>query len=231
MVKSFMKLFILCLIFWAQSLSAATVVDYYNEIPESVSGFNNYSFKLVNQKWVATKYEASIPDVVADIRNGYIHVGDEGTGGGRLTTEIALFKSRSGTPYIAIATNNFFGIPMRDYEFKIFRKSGRMWKDVTSSAMPQIQLKQYLTGQPLEHSAIKTMKLKNVLQFALPRQGTDLKVHLDIAWFDYYLSLEDTPAQVKNAYRHFKKIAVYKTLVFQWDSRKAKFVFLRKIPA
>jgi len=63
----------------------------------------------------------------------------------------------------------------------------------------------------------------------LPRYGTEIKVNLDIAWIDYYLSLEDTPKDAKKAYLQIKKNAAYKIYCLKWDNINTKFVFSRKI--
>lgn len=228
--KSFLVsiVFILSILF-SINLSAENVVKYYNQITEDISGFNNYNLKIINYKWKATKYEASEPNLLVDIRNGYIKIEDQGTGGGTLKTEIALFKAKNGIPFIAVSLKNFLGIALKEYKIKIFKKSGNTWKDITSSILPDIKINDFLIGPPINHSVFNDIKSINILDFELPRFGTEIKVNLDIAWIDYYLSLEDTPEDAKKAYLQIKKNAVYKIYCLKWDNIKTKFVFSRKI--
>ena len=232
-IKSFRYLnciFFFTFFFLSHPLSAANVVQYYNDIPLYLGG-ESYQIKFIHNKWKATRFSASEPAVTVDINNGYILIEDRGTGGGVLTTEIAMFKSKRGQIYLVLSTKLMQGVPILEYTVKVLEKNRTEWNEVTETALPNINIQDFLTGKPINHHVIRSMKKSNVMDYVLPRVGTEIKINLNIAWIDYFLTIQDTPADIRNAYLQFKKQAVYKTICLKWDSVRAKFVFARKIPA
>jgi hypothetical protein len=191
-----------------------TVVDYYNLLrwKELID-----PFVLVAQgdQWVCIEdlgsdfnYEGSLDAVrhypsIVDIKNGYIQIEDEGTGGGTLLyTEVALFR-KSDKSYL-IALNGYGrdeithvvsgGTP------KFYQWENNELREVTMEVFPATPLSLFFKEnvEPIE----------SPYYFALPQVGKSI---------EYHIGLND-PAQKE-------KLKTGKINI-QFDSGKDQFVFL-----
>lgn len=127
-----------------------SVMDYYQEIPESLfPNGTKYELKRTKGGWIthSADTEAEISATV-DTRNGFIHFIDEGTGGGDSKTQVALFLEEDKSPLIAISTSMFDGVAGTG-RIAFVAPDGGQWKAVTSTVLPALRPTDFLEARCL----------------------------------------------------------------------------------
>jgi hypothetical protein len=224
------------------------VLELYNALPESM--ITKYTIKKgadPDTFWFAVpdmddyeEYDIFVPCIV-DIKNGYIRINDEGTGGGsRYVQEIVLFRSGDGIPYIGISAysgellirtqyGNEKGekeTPFLEYEaiigcnltFLMLRNDEFI--DVTEDIFPRIRLADFFTENPdRELNAIMDLAVDSLLpdesliSYSLPREGFIVKANLNV---DRLKIL--APALLQDLQ--------YQEIHLKWDKQEARFCFI-----
>jgi hypothetical protein len=197
---------ILFSIFIASALNGATsaktrpktVVDLYHLLPESIIG-SRYKLTLRETTWYADDEEGISRRAIVDIKNGYIKISDEGTGGGYSGhQEIALFVNARGERIIAI---NAYGCetdidpPLCSFRgLDLYHLVNNRWEKITAQVKPEIALKSFFDKGYDPESAtelkgiLQEIKTKNgLLRYTLPRYGTDVRVALNLSALRHHL--------------------------------------------
>jgi hypothetical protein len=231
---------ILLSIFTASTLPGAiraeagnrTIVDLYHLLPESIIG-SRYKLTLRDGAWYADDEEGCSRKAIVDIRNGYMKISDEGTGGGYLSNqEIAIFVDARGERIIAI---NISGCetdidpPLcscRGLEF--FRLVHNKWEKITARVMPEITLKRFFDKSYDPENAIELKKIiqetrtKNgLLRYTLPRYGTDVRVAINLSPFRHHLK-HATGAIHESLREMIAKIA-RDEIILHWNRARGAF--------
>ncbi|MCY1078111.1 hypothetical protein [Archangium lansingense] len=152
-----------------------SVMDYYQEVPTSLfPSETKYELKQTKGGWITHSMdtEAEISATV-DTKNGFIQFIDEGTGGGDVKTQVALFLKEDKSPLVAISTSMFDGMASTG-RIALVEPDGGKWKAVTSTAIPALRLADFLDSKCLAalREDVRGMLEKEGIRFTLPRQGT-----------------------------------------------------------
>lgn len=118
---------------------AQSVVDHYRSLVAQTKDESAYTLIQTAAGWRAKGPEefASIK-VVVDIANGFISLNDEGTGGGNLVTEIALFKPASGGPILGVAKRYHYGVQPFSGKAGFYRLTGGRWQALPAADLPPL---------------------------------------------------------------------------------------------
>lgn len=130
--------------------------------------------------WVA--YDAELDrenEATVDVKNGFIQVVNEGTGGGTHTLQVALFRTASGGSVVLTGGRTFDGV-VDDQELKAFVLEGKEARPAPEvlQALPRLD---ELLPKELSAQARKSAGEYLTVLVDLPRRGTALTLHLGLS--------------------------------------------------
>jgi hypothetical protein len=191
-----------------------TIADYLKNLPEKYKTFSGDflppskdSTIIDEQKGYAAYFDSPQPGTRSFAQRSPIF-------------EMALFKSEIKPPLVVVA--NLKGDAVcDDYETFFLRRVGNVWKRVEREVLAPLNLKMFWDKPQSAEQFLKIVERDNATsyRFEPPRQGTQMKVSLEIC--DYFL--EVTPLKSVDELR--KLIATTKPIYLNWDSRSGKFNF------
>jgi hypothetical protein len=158
---------------------------------------------------------------VIDEKNGYAGY-LKASGGSEMSVEMALFKSKNAPPLVVV-TNEQSDMQCSFYETFFLRRVGNRWAEVKDKVLPPIDLRMFW-NEPQSAgrlAKIVTVTPGSAYHFAPPRQGTQMKVSLEIC--DYFD--EDPPESTLKEFIKLKETA--KPIRLEWDSKSGRFNFIR----
>ncbi|RMG67234.1 MAG: hypothetical protein D6722_13505 [Bacteroidetes bacterium] len=85
-----------------------SVLDYYRSLKPPYA--SPYALRQEGERWLTTSTADYEIEATVDLRNGFIEIVDEGTGGGTEKVQVVLFRLADGAPMIAISQQSFDGI-------------------------------------------------------------------------------------------------------------------------
>ena len=186
------------------------IIDYFHLLKKSKLTDIDCNLQKTGETWKceSTKDEDGFVkeyDVTADVKNGYIQIIDEGTGGGTLVTEIVLFKTADKKDVIAV--NTYFADGM--LQMSSFPPVFYFYKDSSfislKNIFPKTDPKQFfIKPQDSEKELIGSY-------YILPRYGTNIKYCLDSS----LVSLRE---------KSFKKNIKTYEFIYCFDKEKGKFL-------
>ncbi|MBN1531112.1 MAG: hypothetical protein JXA20_00480 [Spirochaetes bacterium] len=206
-----------------------SILDYYRALPgelfagPSGTGYR-YTIDFTKGKYV-TKSDAGYEiHPVVDLRNGYISITDNGTGGGSILQEIALFIDRRRRHYLAVNLSSHDGITM-EARFDIYRVDSGGFVKVTDSVLPKVALARFLKtpeDYPTLRKYFSGRPFYSVI-YTLPRIGTTVKATLAYDQVQMHLAQPDDRGELTAQCRRF--IANIKTgsLNLAWDMDRGRF--------
>jgi hypothetical protein len=152
-----------------------SVVDHYRSLVAQTKDEYAYTLTLTASGWRAKGNEdfARI-EVTVDIGNGYIRLNDEGTGGGNLVTEVALFKPASGGPILGLAKRFHNGAQPQSGKAGFYRLTGGRWQELPAADLPPLAPSIFV---PAKTGLTYNSDTLPVVVF-LPRVGTTVNVFL-----------------------------------------------------
>lgn len=218
-----MLFFLHALFITADAQPKKTILNYYNSIPENLLNNNRYELQLINNKWIVGYGTPLEFEAIVDIKNGYINITDNGTGGGTAIQEMALYRTASGRDIIGVNLTNFDGV---GYEciIKFYRTDGQ-WLDVTGDVLPKIDLFLFMDGSYKVHERqvnwFKDFTKGIVLLYQLPRTGTTMNVEVNMDRFIMENRKNDNNLK-SGAYEIIKSIK-YRGIKLIWDKKNNKF--------
>ena len=134
-----------------------------------------------------------------------------------MSFEMALFKSKNAPPLIVVS-NEHSDMQCSYYDTFFLRRVGGKWVEVKDKVLPPIDLKMFWDDPRAAERLAKivTVAPASAYHFEPPRQGTRMKVSLEICdFFD-----EDPP---EATLREFKKLMeTAKPIRLDWDSKSGK---------
>lgn len=162
------------------------VLEHYRHFPKKL--IKTY-FPLTRKgdAWVTKSTAGWELSATVDILNGYIHIADEGTGGGTIDLQFVLFKTADRKPLIALCETDMDGIGVT-HGLRFFLRRGGAWTDVTKTVLPPISIRDFIDQDWLQANRSKVDSLLESIgekysgfHFELPRHGTTIKVHAKLS--------------------------------------------------
>jgi len=154
-----------------------SVVDHYRSLVAQTRDDGAYTLTQTASGWRAKGYEEHAHiEVIVDTANGYIRLNDEGTGGGNVVTEIALFKPASGGPILGHAQRYHNARQPQAGKSRFFQLSGGRWQNLSTGSLPPLMPALFVSGRanpPVAYDG----NLRPVVVH-LPRVGTTVDVYL-----------------------------------------------------
>ncbi len=198
------------------------IVDYFRLLPDSVT--HGYPLTYENNKW---KSKSSVDYPIyptVDIKNGFIEIIDEGTGGGTETVQVALFRTQNKRAVIAVSYSVADGIGSES-TISFWKYSKGYWIEITDKTLPDISLKNFTNKN---YTVPKNLP-KNFydISFSLPHYGTILKANLFVQQATMFCngSFSDVSQETQKMACDLIKNIKTKTLELHWDKNDEKFVF------
>ncbi len=207
-----------------------SVLDYYQMIPAKLISINpEYpsKFKIENKggKFItqsSADYEIT-PTI--DFKNGYLNITDEGTGGGTVIHEMAIFIDANKTRYIAANTTEHDGIGVNS-KLRFYVLEAERWIDVTSKILPKLSWRDFFSGSSLKNiSPVLSKEHLSKLQicYTLPRYGTTVKASISTVLFNTTVfHMGDTPKELKAAARKLIESISFKEIELNWDLKEGR---------
>jgi hypothetical protein len=185
------------------------ISDYLKNLPEKYKTFHG-DFSPPSKE-----------TTVIDEKNGYAGY-LKAPGGSEMSFEMALFKSRNAPPLVVV-TNERSDMQCSFYETFFLRRVGNKWVEVKGKVLPPIDLKMFWDEPQAAERLAKIVAVTpgTEYHFAPPRQGTQMKVSLEIC--DYFD--EDPPEATLKEFIKLKETA--KPIRLEWDSKSGRFEFIK----
>ncbi len=156
---------------------AQSVVDHYRSLMAQVRDPYAYTLTQTAGSWRARAAErTSIVAVVVDIPNGFVQINDEGTGGGNLVTEVALFKPTTGGPILAVSQRFYSGVDPWGGKARFYRQAGGRWEILPAVALPALTPAIFVSGRIAQATADDDSLSPVIVH--LPRVGTTVDIYL-----------------------------------------------------
>ena len=135
--------------------------------------------------------------------------------------EMALFKSQT-KPALLVVVNTKSDSVCTEYETFFLRRVGNNWTEVKREVLPPLDLKMFWDAPQSADRLLKIIKESAITyHFEPPRQGTQMKVSLEICDF----LEDDTPKETVNELS--KLIESAKMIRLDWDKQNGQFKFAK----
>ena len=187
-----------------------SIADYFKNLPEKyITASGDYSNGRIAAK-----------NLLIDEKNGYAVQMDSPPGisdNPYPIFEMALFKSQNNSPLLVVANRKSDPV-CTEYETFFLRRMSGKWTEVKSEVLPSMNLKMFWDTPESASRLLKIIKESAVsYHFELPREGTQMKMSLEIC--DY---LEDGVPE-KTAKELDELIKTAKPILLEWSKQSGKF--------
>lgn len=205
-----------------QSQEGRSVLEYYRLLPAN----ETYPLFQKEGKWMTRSIVGYDFEVTLEVQDGFVQFWDEGTGGGSVLIEVALFRTSSGDDLIAYHEGGFDG-SRHNSKLRFFTFEGDEPKEVTSKVFPSLETvrKSLLTGTWKALSEEEQVTYVSPV-FALNQAGTTIDVRIDWVHLKALCSgaIEEpeTPAEIKALCERTEELRQL-IVEFAWDKEKANF--------
>lgn len=171
--------------------SGQNVLDYYKTLPASFfsdhgEGAFKYAISKRNNVWLCKSIAGYDISPTVDIRNGYIEINDEGTGGGSILTKVVLFRKKDRSPLIGITIGSFNGF-FFDSSTHFYEKQNGHW--MLTYPFPAFSIGRFLDPKYhtncFKHDPNITPNLTALVN--LPQYGTQVLVEANFSKFDFLI--------------------------------------------
>jgi hypothetical protein len=160
--------------------------------------------------------------IVVDDKNGFLQIVDDGTGGGKLTYQLAMFKDVAGKVVLGFSRFGFDGVMYDNIDLTFYQPDNKMINVTAKVFGVEIANSDYQKA-PYEGSAklsdfVRKENSTEYTYYDLPRQGLEIKV------FHGYVSLDNACKFERNKEACYF-LAQYRPFVtVKWDKAKGIFV-------
>ncbi len=220
----------------APQIHPVNILDYYSLLPEKLLSINSlggfkYSLKKAKGGWITHSLAGYGLQPVVDIKNGYIQIDDEGTGGGSVTETVVLFRKADKEALIGVGIEEFDGFHM-DYGLAFYEFRNNHWKDVTNKALPTLTFKEFLQEKYVKLTLDKTSRIFRMLswRYQLPRYGTSITVSINHSQIQFLLDNEVDKKTGKPLDQKNKELLSelvqnlgYESFLLNWNRREGRF--------
>lgn len=196
-----------------------SVVDYYKLLPDSLT--HNYKLSFSNNKWVSQSSADYEIYPTVDIKNGYIKIYDEGTGGGESVLKIVLYRKKDGTALLGVS---FLEGDFMDVDCSVYflEYNNNKWEVVNSKVLPDITYKNFLKPN---YVLSKNLLGNFSIYYDLPQHGTSINVALKYSLIMMYCegAFSNTTEEDKTTSCKFIENIKSDSLQLIWDKKDTKF--------
>lgn len=210
------------------------IYEYYQLLPDnifkSLEGVK-YHLQKKGTKW-QTESLADYPlEPIVDIKNGFIQISDEGTGGGSLVETITLFRKADQGAIIGISIESFIGF----FSYSVFsflEYSDKTWYDVTDKVFPVNSFKEFINGKYRALYLDQNNRIFKALTLIieLPRNGTIVPISINLSQIHFLLSSEIIPQtgnklnekEIETLWEIVENIE-YKSINCKWNKQNGNF--------
>jgi hypothetical protein len=147
------------------------LIGYFNKLPKALK----HEFTITK---TANSYTADagtgVVKVLLDQANGFMQIKDNGTGGGTVVYELAIFKTQKGKDIIAVNhySSEESGVHSGG-DIAFFNVSNM--KDITKEILPDLTVMQDETCKAVNSADLETYSNMPYTYFELPKKGTVVK--------------------------------------------------------
>lgn len=185
----------------AATTGRMNVVDYYRSLEPPYDP--GYPLKQSGDQWLTESLTGDPLEAVVDRSNGYIEIVDEGTGGGRHSVQVVLFRLAEGQPMIACTQTHFDGVFTTQDVF-FLRPEHPSQYDWTEHTLGVITAYDFLASDYAGEPQLLEQALPVVID--LPQHGTTLTARLITDQRYLYCEKEDPSPAEQEACLAFDKV-------------------------
>ena len=159
---------------FAQKLN---VLDYFDKLPDSVR--MSYKISKNKGKWISTSTAEYEINPIVDLRNGYIELIDEGTGGGVIKLQVVLYRKKDASALIGVSSYIGDGTWI-EYSLVFLEYQNQQWADVSSEVMPNLSYKDFVKENYEMPDFPESYYEISTIYYKLPQHGTSIRASLDV---------------------------------------------------
>ncbi len=207
---------IICIFSFSQNLS---IIDYYRLLPDSLIHYYEIFYK--DNKWYTNSCAEYEIEILVDIKNGYIEINDEGTGGGRTTVKTVLFRKTDGSGLIGISYHFYDGFADSDIKFLEYKNNE--WVFVTNEVLPEITYRNFMSDDyELPYFEFPPFSI----YYDLPQFGSSIKLTIfyDILKMQCDGEFMEVSKEEKEIACNFVKNIKNENLTLIWDKQNTRFL-------
>jgi hypothetical protein len=204
-----------------QIYAQSQMVKYFNMIPSE----KRHNMTITEKKGKFSTTNDTPTKVLVDDKNGFLEVTDDGTGGGTLTYQLAMFKDVAGKVTLAYSLHGFDDV-IHTSELHFFdpiNKMATISQKIFNVGVSESDYKQSAyKGKAKLTDFVSAENNTEYTYYILPRQGVEIKAyHGYVALDNACLNEKKTAAcEFRAQFRPF--------ILLKWD--KTKSVFTKVIP-
>ncbi len=208
------SIFVLCVSFVMSiplAISQMSIVDYFNKLPNKNEHGTIAKYPKKKNDYY---YLSPLGDTLAltvDLKNGFLEIVDNGTGGGISTIQLAKFKTADGKQFVVYRSDSREGDNgvQSDFDYSVYWIQNEKLV-LAKGILPNLSVQDFLETPEKSLSAEQNKKILMQLRcyLDLPRNGTSITWRIQPAENDPYL----------------KKIK-YKKIQLIFDKKTGKFSF------
>jgi hypothetical protein len=202
----------------AETPKRKNVLDYYRSLEPPYS--TPYELTQKGDKWLAESSLEMELEATVDLRNGFIEIIDEGTGGGTYHVQVVLFRLAIGNPVIAVSKRAYDGVDATQ-EYHFLRPEHPDQYDWTEHTLGAISVEDFLELDYAEEPAILEEALPVLLD--LPQRGTTLTASVFTGKRFYYCRDSASPEE-QIACTAFDRLR-REEIKLHWDRESGQFLF------
>ena len=217
MRRLFIFFFLIIIVLSLSCGQKKTVVDYFNLLPDSLK--QGYVLNYENNKWWTMNplLEDTIYPTV-DKEKGFIEIVDDGTGGGTITTQVALYQKSDGTPLIGISITEMDGVNIYGRVHFMEYHNGK-WEMVSDKVLPEITAKNFMKPNYNIPS-----NLENLCTYQYKMSPNDQTIEVDFLT----LRLSNQCGAGDSLACDFLDNIANNTIILKWDKPNTKFIIANK---
>jgi hypothetical protein len=187
------KILIAFLIFTSfNSLKAQSkLIGYFNKLPKA----HKHEFVITkNANTYTANAGTGAVNVLLDEANGFMQIKDNGTGGGTMVYEMAIFKTQKGKDIVAVNQYVYEDAGVHSGGNIVFFNASSM-KDITKEILPDLTVVQDETYKTVNASDLEKYSNSPYIYFELPKKGTVVKFNYSTNTLDAASREGDEKAQ------------------------------------
>jgi hypothetical protein len=194
------------------------VLDYYRSLEPPYN--SPYELTQKGSKWVAESSLEMELEATVDLKNGFIEIIDEGTGGGTYHVQVVLFRLANGNPMIAVSKKAYDGFGATQ-EYRFLRPEHPDQYDWTEHTLGALSVFDFLELDYAEEPAILEEAMPVLLD--LPQLGTTLTASVFTGKRFYYCGDSASPEEqiVCPAFDRLRR----EEIKLHWDRASGQFLF------
>jgi hypothetical protein len=190
------------------------LVGYFNKLPKA----HKHNFKITKK---GNSYTANVGTedvkVLLDEANGFMQIKDNGTGGGTMVYEMAIFKTQKAKDIVVVNQYAYEDAGVHSGGNIVFFTVSNM-KDVTKEILPDLTVVQDETCKAVNSADLETYSNMPYTYFELPKKGTVVKFNYSTNSLDAACREGDKKALVVK--KQIKPVLLY------WHKDNSEVVYL-----